>query len=107
MLLLLNITVVKTMRDKYRKCLDFCKDLNRPNIIKSLDNISADKLLYEYAIKMCQSGAIEEIVGVRAEASYCLYSFVIKQLLIFVFTEFQTLPNGTDFAAQSVAAGKQ
>lgn len=55
------------MKDKYHKCLDFCRDLNRPAIIKSLDNISADKLLYEYAIKMCQSGAIEEIVGVRAE----------------------------------------
>jgi len=54
------------MKNKYHKCLDICKDLNKSSI-KSLENISADKLLYEYAIKMCQTGAIEEIVGVREE----------------------------------------
>lgn len=55
------------MKDKYHKCLDICKDFNQNQSIKSLDNISADKLIYEYAIKMCRSGAIEELLGAREE----------------------------------------
>ena len=54
------------MKDKYHKCLDICKDLNKPSI-KSLENISADKLLYEYAMKMCRAGAVDEIVGAHDE----------------------------------------
>lgn len=55
------------MKDKYHKCLDIVKDLKSDFLMKSLENISADKLLFEYAIKMCQSGAMEEIAGVPGE----------------------------------------
>lgn len=53
------------MKDKYHKCLDLCKDLKSENQsnIRSLDNVSADKIIYEYAIKMCRSGAIDELLG--------------------------------------------
>src|SRR6218665_342103 len=75
--------VLRVMKDKYHKCVDICKDLNRTEI-KSLENISADKLLYDYAIKMCQTGAIEELVGVREEVRfYFSQSFV--NILFYIF----------------------
>lgn len=84
--------VLKTMKDKYHKCLDLCKDLNSTsnsandgnnspaaaaadgaNVETSvkLDNISADKIIYDYALKMCRNGATEEMVGSREVSFKC------------------------------------
>ena len=56
------------MKDHFHTCLDKCKSLTNNDIISSLSKkelelISADKLIFDYAIEMCQSAALEELFG--------------------------------------------
>ena len=65
------------MKDRFHDCLNTCKALDCSAIIsasteKAIDNISADKLLYNYAIEMCQSAALEELFGRSTEVCLCL-----------------------------------
>ena len=81
------------MKDKYHKCLDICKDYNQDQSIKSLDNISADKLIYDYAIKMCRAGAIKEILDEREEVRISVFFYSYCNLFLNIL-EFQKLSNG-------------
>lgn len=60
------------MKDRFHECLNTCKSLDCSALVsssteKAIDNISADKLLYNYAIEMCQSAALEELFGRSTE----------------------------------------
>ncbi|KAF7489255.1 Serine/threonine-protein kinase unc-51 [Sarcoptes scabiei] len=68
-------SVLKTMKNKYHKCLDICKDLHGRNTNEGeqqqtslICNISTEKIIYDYAIKMCRSGAMEELLGSHEES---------------------------------------
>lgn len=71
--------VLKTMKNKYHKCLDICKDLHGRNTNEGeqqqtslICNISTEKIIYDYAIKMCRSGAMEELLGSHEEVTFKL-----------------------------------
>jgi len=54
--------VVSSMNCKFRKCLNECKLLNAnsPNLTQHA-SANADKILYNHAITMCQSAALDEL----------------------------------------------
>lgn len=66
--------VLNTMKEHYHFCLSMCKTLNTPGLLQSVgvdpssSNITADKILYNYAIQMCQSAALEELFGEPQES---------------------------------------
>lgn len=56
------------MKNIFHECLAKCKELTSDTLIanlskKELEGVSADKLIYNYAIEMCQSAALEELFG--------------------------------------------
>lgn len=60
--------VLRTMKNLFHECLAKCKALTSDTLIaslskKELEGVSADKLIYNYAIEMCQSAALEELFG--------------------------------------------
>ncbi|XP_054155017.1 serine/threonine-protein kinase ULK2-like [Oppia nitens] len=77
-------TVLCTMKDSFHECLSTCKSLNNTVLINStneraIESISADKLLYNYSIEMCQSAALEELFGRPAE---CFRRYQTAQILL-------------------------
>lgn len=54
-----------------------CKSLDANGVYnsankKNFEGITADKLIYSYAIEMCQSAALEELFGQPEEVCYIL-----------------------------------
>ena len=43
---------------------------------KELESIVAEKLIYNYAIEMCQSAAVEELFGHPAEVGVVLHTYL-------------------------------
>ncbi|XP_035225469.1 serine/threonine-protein kinase unc-51-like [Stegodyphus dumicola] len=66
--------VLHLMKEHYHFCLSMCKSLNTPGLLQSVgvdpatSEITADKILYNYAIEMCQSAALEELFGEPKES---------------------------------------
>ncbi|XP_054715170.1 serine/threonine-protein kinase unc-51-like [Uloborus diversus] len=66
--------VLHVMKEHYHFCLSMCKSLNTPGLLQSVgvdpsaSDITADKILYNYAIEMCQSAALEELFGEPKES---------------------------------------
>ena len=84
-LCLLCFLVLRTMKDRFHECLNTCKTLDCAALVSSsteraIDNISADKLLYSYAIEMCQSAALEELFGRPTEVRPILMLFTVSIL---------------------------
>ncbi|KAI1292257.1 Serine/threonine-protein kinase ULK2 [Halotydeus destructor] len=76
--------VLRTMKAKFHHCLSMCKSLEVNSVInssdkKEIEKISADKLIYNYAIEMCQSAALEELFGNPEE---CFRRYQTAQLLL-------------------------
>ncbi|XP_043282720.1 serine/threonine-protein kinase ULK2 isoform X2 [Venturia canescens] len=69
--------VVSTMNDKYRACLAECKQLNSAGLLRQT-GATADKILYNHAIQMCQSAALDELFGNPAE---CFQRYHTAQIL--------------------------
>jgi len=75
------------MKERFHHCLNTCKSLDCASLVnsstqKAIENISADKLIYNYAIEMCQSAALEELFGRAAEVCvYIRYLFTEKNNL--------------------------
>jgi serine/threonine-protein kinase ULK/ATG1 len=72
------------MKDRFHHCLNTCKSLDCASLVnsttqKAIENISADKLIYNYAIEMCQSAALEELFGRAAE---CFRRYQTAQILL-------------------------
>uniref|UniRef100_A0A2R5LJ83 Putative serine/threonine-protein kinase unc-51 n=1 Tax=Ornithodoros turicata TaxID=34597 RepID=A0A2R5LJ83_9ACAR len=77
--------VLKSMRDALYCCVKECKQLASSGILQATgvdphsSNITADRLLYNYAIEMCQSAAIEELFGNPEE---CFRRYQTAQILL-------------------------
>ncbi|XP_008552551.1 serine/threonine-protein kinase unc-51 [Microplitis demolitor] len=70
--------VVNTMNDKFRICLTECKQLNSAGLLRQT-GATADKILYNHAIQMCQSAALDELFGNPAE---CFQRYHTAQILL-------------------------
>ncbi|XP_011311966.1 serine/threonine-protein kinase unc-51 [Fopius arisanus] len=70
--------VVSTMNDKFRSCLAECKQLNSAGLLRQTLS-TADKILYNHAIQMCQSAALDELFGNPAE---CFQRYHTAQILL-------------------------
>lgn len=77
--LILFSPVLTTMTQLYKYSLAKCKTLCNNNLLsnaskKDLEGIVAEKLIYNYAIEMCQSAAVEELFG-HPEEVVCFIQF--------------------------------
>lgn len=85
----ITITVLRLLKDKFHHCLNMCKSLDYQATLTStigkaaLELIAPDKLIYDYAIEMCQTAALEELFGHPEEVSELppyLHLIVIESL---------------------------
>jgi len=78
------------LKEKFHQCLDLCKVLGcksfltDPTNMESLEKINADKLLFEHAIEMCQSAALEELFGLPDE---CFRRYQTAQILLHALSQ--------------------
>ncbi|XP_064094550.1 serine/threonine-protein kinase unc-51-like isoform X4 [Macrobrachium nipponense] len=75
--------VVGVLNDRFRQALGICKELNSSGAVTAVDprtsTITADKLIYNYAIEMCQSAALDELFGKPEE---CFRRYQTAQILL-------------------------
>ncbi|XP_018309923.1 serine/threonine-protein kinase ULK2 [Mycetomoellerius zeteki] len=70
--------VVSTMNEKFKSCLTECKQLNSVGLLRQT-GATADKILYNHAIHMCQSAALDELFGKGGE---CFQRYHTAQILL-------------------------
>ncbi|XP_075220023.1 serine/threonine-protein kinase unc-51-like protein Atg1 isoform X2 [Lycorma delicatula] len=70
--------VVSQLNTRFRQCLNECKQLNSPGLLQNA-SATADKILYNHAIHMCQSAALDELFGNPAE---CFQRYQTAQILL-------------------------
>ncbi|XP_014231432.1 serine/threonine-protein kinase ULK2 [Trichogramma pretiosum] len=70
--------VINTMNEKFKECLNECKSLNTSGLLRQ-SGATADKILYNHAIQMCQSAALDELFGNPAE---CFQRYHTAQILL-------------------------
>ncbi|XP_039292868.1 serine/threonine-protein kinase unc-51 isoform X2 [Nilaparvata lugens] len=70
--------VVTQLNARFRQCLGDCKQLNSPVLLQNA-SATADKILYNHAIHMCQSAALDELFGNPAE---CFQRYQTAQILL-------------------------
>ncbi|XP_024941837.1 serine/threonine-protein kinase unc-51 [Cephus cinctus] len=70
--------VVGTMNNKFKACLAECKQLNSAGLLRQT-GATADKILYNHAIQMCQSAALDELFGNPAD---CFQRYHTAQILL-------------------------
>ncbi|XP_012223822.1 serine/threonine-protein kinase unc-51 isoform X1 [Linepithema humile] len=70
--------VVSTMNEKFKSCLTECKQLNSAGLLRQT-GATADKILYNHAIHMCQSAALDELFGKGGE---CFQRYHTAQILL-------------------------
>ncbi|XP_058067418.1 serine/threonine-protein kinase ULK2 [Anopheles bellator] len=73
--------VLTMMHAKYRSTLIESKKLNGAGLLQraNASNITADKILYDYAIQMCQTAALDELFNKPAE---CFPRYQSAQILL-------------------------
>ncbi|KAJ8932424.1 hypothetical protein NQ314_014681, partial [Rhamnusium bicolor] len=74
-------TVVSTLNTKFRTTLQECKQLNSTGLLNKVGStsVTADKILYNHAIQMCQSAALDELFGNPEE---CFQRYQTAQILL-------------------------
>ncbi|XP_022250019.1 serine/threonine-protein kinase unc-51-like [Limulus polyphemus] len=73
--------VLHSVKKHFHYCLNMCKALNSSGILQTTSyNITADRLLYDYAIEMCQSAALVELFGKNPKE--CLHHYQTAQILL-------------------------
>ncbi|XP_076312499.1 serine/threonine-protein kinase unc-51-like [Tachypleus tridentatus] len=73
--------VLHSVKKHFHYCLNMCKALNSSGILQATScNITADRLLYDYAIEMCQSAALVELFGKNPKE--CLHHYQTAQILL-------------------------
>ncbi|XP_076369350.1 serine/threonine-protein kinase ULK2-like isoform X2 [Tachypleus tridentatus] len=76
--------VLQSLKERFHYCFNMCKSLNSPGTLHALGvdlstySITADQLIYNYAIEMCQSAALEELFGNPEE---CFRRYQTAQIL--------------------------
>ncbi|XP_059483841.1 serine/threonine-protein kinase unc-51 isoform X2 [Neocloeon triangulifer] len=76
--------VVSKLNEKFHYCLTTCKQLNMPSLLQRAGvdpntSITADRILYNYAIEMCQSAALDELFGNPQD---CFHRYQTAQILL-------------------------
>lgn len=77
--------VLRLLKEKFHHCLNMCKTLDYQTTLSStigkaaLELIAPDKLIYDYAIEMCQTAALEELFGHPEE---CFKRYHKAQILL-------------------------
>ncbi|XP_018323907.1 serine/threonine-protein kinase unc-51 isoform X2 [Agrilus planipennis] len=73
--------VVSKLNEKFRATLAECKQLNSTGLLSKIGstNITADKILYNHAIQMCQTAALDELFGNPEE---CFQRYQTAQILL-------------------------
>ncbi|XP_055316957.1 serine/threonine-protein kinase unc-51 [Sitodiplosis mosellana] len=91
--------VITSMNSKYKMILMESKKLNGSGLLQkaNANNITADKILYEYAIQMCQSAALDELFG---KPGVCFPRYQTAQIL------FHSLAQQTDHPQDKNILGK-
>ncbi|XP_022249129.1 serine/threonine-protein kinase unc-51-like [Limulus polyphemus] len=90
-------SVLHTMKERFHYCLNMCKTLNSPGTLQAAGvdpttyTITADQLIYHYAIEMCQSAALEELFG-NPEECFCRY----QKARVLLHSLAQQIPNDED-----------
>ncbi|XP_072376530.1 serine/threonine-protein kinase unc-51 isoform X7 [Diabrotica undecimpunctata] len=74
-------TVLSTMNAKFKSTLQECKQLNSTGLLNKVggSGITADKIIYNYAIQMCQSAALDELFGNPED---CFQRYQTAQILL-------------------------
>uniref|UniRef100_A0A1B6BY53 Protein kinase domain-containing protein n=1 Tax=Clastoptera arizonana TaxID=38151 RepID=A0A1B6BY53_9HEMI len=70
--------VVSQMNTKFRRCLNECKLLNSPGLLQNA-SATADKILYNHAIHMCQTAALDELFNNSTE---CFQRYQTAHILL-------------------------
>lgn len=73
--------VVSTLNTKFRTTLLECKQLNSTGLLNKITttDITADKIIYNHAIQMCQTAALDELFGNPGE---CFQRYQTAQILL-------------------------
>ncbi|CAH1956294.1 unnamed protein product [Acanthoscelides obtectus] len=73
--------VVTTMNSKFKETLAICKEINTNGLMEKIanTNITADKIIYDHAINMCQSAALDELFG---NPELCFQRYQTAQILL-------------------------
>ena len=65
----ISLTVLATLNERFRHCISMTKMLNSENLLTESGlephstALTADRILYNYAIELCQSAALDELFG--------------------------------------------
>ncbi|KAL1494404.1 hypothetical protein ABEB36_010007 [Hypothenemus hampei] len=73
--------VVTTLNSKFKNTLMECKQLNSAGLLNKIGTIdfTADKIIYNHAIQMCQTAALDELFGNPEE---CFQRYQTAQILL-------------------------
>uniref|UniRef100_A0AAR5PMF3 Protein kinase domain-containing protein n=1 Tax=Dendroctonus ponderosae TaxID=77166 RepID=A0AAR5PMF3_DENPD len=73
--------VVSTLNTKFRSTLMDCKQLNNSGLLNKIGttDITADKIIYNHAIQMCQTAALDELFG---NPEQCFQRYQTAQILL-------------------------
>lgn len=84
--------VLSTLNMKYRTTLSESKKLNASGLLQraTSNHITADKILYDHAIQMCQTAALDELFGNPEE---CFTRYQSAQILLHSLAQKCTHPN--------------
>ncbi|KAJ8923216.1 hypothetical protein NQ315_001771 [Exocentrus adspersus] len=74
-------SVVSALNTKFRTTLQECKQLNSTGLLNKVGSacITADKILYTHAIKICESAALDELFGNPED---CFQRYQTAQILL-------------------------
>ncbi|XP_065561885.1 serine/threonine-protein kinase ULK2-like isoform X2 [Artemia franciscana] len=78
-------SVVAKLNHRYHDCLKASKSLNTPGNLQNIglsspaSNVTADKLIYNHALYMCQSAALDELFGSPGD---CFRRYQTAQILL-------------------------
>ncbi|XP_017771399.1 PREDICTED: serine/threonine-protein kinase unc-51 isoform X2 [Nicrophorus vespilloides] len=74
-------TVMTALNTKFRSTLAECKQLNSIGLLSKVGsaNVAADNILYNHAIQICQSAALDELFGNPEE---CFQRYQTAQILL-------------------------
>ncbi|XP_007904392.1 serine/threonine-protein kinase ULK2 isoform X2 [Callorhinchus milii] len=71
--------VVKSLNDRYKCCISFCKKMteklnrffsDKQRFVDEINSVTAEKLIYSYAVEMVQSAALDEMFQQTEDITY-------------------------------------
>ncbi|XP_008197237.1 serine/threonine-protein kinase unc-51 isoform X2 [Tribolium castaneum] len=71
--------VMSSLNSRFRSTLAECKQLNSPELMAKVADITADKLLYDHAVQICQAAALDELFD---NPQQCFERYQTAQILL-------------------------